>query len=330
MGKDTGKAKCGSCQKTVSDIEGVQCEVCDRWFHCKCQSVSDSTYRAMSECKGIHWFCTMCNEGAEKLLPLLTRIQDKITLMESCIDGCKKMSEQNQEEIRKLNVLLEEKVLEMQKDMESKIEESNKNSKVDMTQVEPTWAERVSREVDSRFDQVKEEVRKVTTTVEETRVKAEELKDREAQVNNIVIYNLEELRTENKEEWFKNEKSQYLKLFNTIIGADVVEADVAKTMRLGPKDKSTKRPLLIQFKQRSTKNAVMERLSKLSKAPTPFNKVGVSHDLTRAEREECKKLVQLARQQEDEDKSGEWIYRVRGLPGQLAVTKMKAKRSKEE
>ena len=41
---------------------------------------------------------------------------------------------------------------------------------------------------------MKEEVRKVTTTVEETRVKAEELKDREARANNIVIYNLVDLR----------------------------------------------------------------------------------------------------------------------------------------
>ena len=327
MGKD--KAKCGACSKVVNDIEGVQCEVCDRWYHSKCQGVNESTYKAMTECKGIHWFCTMCNDGAEKLLPLLTKIQDKISMMELNIDGCKKASDQNQEEIRKLNLLMDEKLQEMQRDLEAKIEESSKKSKADTTQVDPTWSEIVSREVDSRLDQVKEEVKRVTTTVEETRVKAEELKDRESRVNNIVIYNLEEARTENKEEWFNNEKQQYLKLLNVIIGAGVEESDVAKAMRLGPKERSTKRPLLLQFKQRSTKNVVMERLSKLNKAPAPFDKVVVQHDLTKAEREECKMLVQLARQKEEEDKSGEWVYRVRGLPGQFAVTKLKARKPKE-
>ena len=41
----------------------------------------------------------------------------------------------------------------------------------------------------------------------------------------------------------------------------------------------------------------------------------MAHDMTKIEREECKRLVAEAKCQNDEDTSGEYIYKVRGLPG---------------
>jgi len=57
-------------------------------------------------------------------------------------------------------------------------------------------------------------------------------------------------------------------------------------------------------------------------AADPFNKLIVSYDMTVSERSECKKLVAEAKIQESNDHSGEWIYRVRGIPGQMRIVKL--------
>jgi len=71
----------------------------------------------------------------------------------------------------------------------------------------------------------------------------------------------------------------------------------------------------------------MENLSKIKMVKAPYNKVVVFHDLTKAEREECKQLVELAKKQTDEDGSGEWCFKVRGPPGQIAIVKLPVKRT---
>ena len=38
--------ECGECGKEVVK-EGVECEVCERWFHIKCVGVAVSTYKAL-------------------------------------------------------------------------------------------------------------------------------------------------------------------------------------------------------------------------------------------------------------------------------------------
>ena len=45
--------------------------------------------------------------------------------------------------------------------------------------------------------------------------------------------------------------------------------------------------------------------------------------MTRTEREVCRKLVADAKTGEAKDKSGEYIYRVRGLSGKMKVVKIK-------
>jgi len=45
--------------------------------------------------------------------------------------------------------------------------------------------------------------------------------------------------------------------------------------------------------------------------------------MTQIEREVCRKLVADEKAEEAKDKSGEYIYRVRGLPGKMKVVKIK-------
>ena len=81
------------------------------------------------------------------------------------------------------------------------------------------------------------------------------------------------------------------------------------------------RPVLIEFCNGTTKNAVMQSLSRLKRAEDKFRKIIISHDMTKLERHECKQLVLQAKEMELQDQSGEYIYRVRGLPGKMKVVK---------
>lgn len=67
----------------------------------------------------------------------------------------------------------------------------------------------------------------------------------------------------------------------------------------------------------------MESLSKLRAAEEKYKNLSVVHDMTKAERMECKKLVGEAKNKEEADSSGEYIYRVRGHPGNFRIVKIK-------
>lgn len=73
-------SKCGFCVKQVSDKEqGIQCEICNKWYHCACQGINDKLYSAISEFeKDIHWFCKACRDGADKILAVVVQIQSRV------------------------------------------------------------------------------------------------------------------------------------------------------------------------------------------------------------------------------------------------------------
>jgi hypothetical protein len=110
-----------------------------------------------------------------------------------------------------------------------------------------------------------------------------------------------------------------MKLLKELIADDFEENEIQKIFRMGKIGVSSSRPLLVQFVSKMTKNYLMESLYRLKKSE--FKHLVISHDMTLLEREQCRKMVQEAKNKQDADDSGEWIYRVRGLPGLMKVVK---------
>jgi len=93
--------------------------------------------------------------------------------------------------------------------------------------------------------------------------------------------------------------------------------------RLGKRgDSQAGKPLLVQFREKTVKNRVMDSLFKLKGADDKFKNISVTHDLTPSERLECKNLVEEAKKKQQEEQ-GEFYWRVRGLPGQLKLVKFR-------
>ena len=77
------------------------------------------------------------------------------------------------------------------------------------------------------------------------------------------------------------------------------------SFRLGKREQ-TDRPLLIQFREKSLKNRVMESLYKLKMAEDKFKCLSITHYLTQAEQAECKVLVEHVKKKQQEEQ-GEFL-----------------------
>jgi len=60
----------------VDDDIGIECKLCNFWFHCKSQNVSRKSYDIINEeADAIHWYCTTYNEAASNMLKIMTSLQ---------------------------------------------------------------------------------------------------------------------------------------------------------------------------------------------------------------------------------------------------------------
>jgi hypothetical protein len=66
---------------------------------------------------------------------------------------------------------------------------------------------------------------------------------------------------------------------------------------------------------------VLESLSLLKTAEDRFRNISVQHDMTKADREQCKEMVKQANEKKAADQSGEFKYLVKGAPGCMRVIK---------
>lgn len=332
-GGDKGgeKERCGECGKAVSDADaGVLCEICEIWFHIKCENIGEPMYKAMQQFKTLHWYCETCSLGAEKLMNMLAKVEGRVQKLEKAKDSTlvtmtaeinkiegkvNELADGVEKSLRKM----EEKLNEMEKTKANQLPDGASAS----VEAVPKWSEIVSKAVDSKFTEMQDNMAKVSAAVEETKSQIEEQKEKESRQSNIIIYNNEEERTEDKEEWRRKEMDFCLELFNSTLEVAVKAEDIVKTIRLGKRTSGTKRPMLVQFRSKTIKNEVMESLWKLKKADPKQKSLSIQPDMTKKEREECKRLVALAKQKEVDEGQGEFMYRVRGPPEKMTIVKLR-------
>jgi len=219
---------------------------------------------------------------------------------------------------------LREKVTSLDTKVETAIEaqlvDVSKSAELIKKELEPSWASVVSQEVDNKLGKVSVDVTKVQQTLADVKVKADEERDRENRSHNIIIYRVPESGT--REDRVKTDKAYCLKLTKEVLSIDIQETDIKSVFRLGKRENAADRPLLVQFRDKGMKNNVMESLYRLKGAEDAFRNISVTRDLTQAERAECKRLVDEAKKRQQEEQ-GEFLWRVRGLPGQLKLIKIK-------
>ena len=183
------------------------------------------------------------------------------------------------------------------------------------------------------MDDVTAEVTGIQKQIEVTKQMAEDtrqLTEREREIEkrkkNVVIFNApENAGASGWKEQRDLDLDYVIELTNEVLGESIDRNEIGKIYRLGHRNFNggeACRPILVEFTQGTTKNLIMHNVNKLRNLEK-FKNVVISHDMSKNEREECKKLVEEAKQQESNDTSGEFLYRVRGLPGQLKIVRFR-------
>jgi hypothetical protein len=227
------------------------------------------------------------------------------------------------QDIKKINVDLEAKVskaieIKLMDEIDKKIEE------------DVTWASVVARHVDERFESVKDDVYQIQDTIKETKNSVQETKnliteerDKEGRKNNVIIYRMVESKAIASVDKQKDDKIFLFKLLHDILHIECEETDLKRVFRIGKKEDGKDRPLLIEFKSSLLKNRMMESLVKLADAEIVYKNLSVTHDMTKTERAEVKKLLEEAKEKQIIHGQGEWVYKVRGNPGNMRIVRIK-------
>lgn len=354
--------KCGECKSVVANTEkAVQCELCNLWFHCKCEEIHEDSYKLLKQDK-VHFYCGRCDKAVGRILKTvldLKKRQDKLhddfethkeevevtikdfvsTFMEEAKTKNEKVEslDNSVAEMKKELVKIKQdqntelqKLLEDVKDIKRAQDDISFEKQIEqLTQAfvkDTPWSDIVKKEVDSKIENVSAELNSIQKIVDITKGMAEEEKDKEARSKNVIMYSLPESSDTSFEGRQKHDKSLVMNVFRELIDKDFEEREIQKLFRLGKMgaDSSKPRPILVQFVDKMTKNYLMHNLHHIRN--TPFKDLAISHDMTLKEREQCRQLVEEAKNKEKEDKSGEWKFRVRGIPGQMRVVKLKIKK----
>ena len=101
--------KISNCNRLVlNDQEGVQCDICDNWFHRTCVEISKEEYKLQKKNESSQWFCGKCLDEVRELKKEL-----KVWKYENA-------------ELRKANINLEEVVKNLNAKMKDMIRDLKK------------------------------------------------------------------------------------------------------------------------------------------------------------------------------------------------------------
>lgn len=307
---DTSGDKCPQCNKDVSDSDkGLQCEICEDWHHIKCQSVTELEYKFLNEHKTVHWYCATCNKSIASVIKVVSslkqrqdKIQEQVETLENNVAKQAAVVDQIKSEL-----------IGLHQDMKT-LQEAQKPG-----EPHPLWSDLVSKQVESKFEKVSVGMNSFQQILDEAKKKQDLEKERDVRSHNIIIYRVPEMDSDDERR--KADKAFCLELCNEVLEQDVEETDFKSIFRIGKKTQGN-RPLMLQLREKSVKDKIMDSLYKLKDADDKFKNISVTHDFSKEERAQCKLLLEEAKQNERDD-SGDFLYRVRGSPGQLKIVKFR-------
>ena len=334
---------CKKCSLEVkTNHNGIACELCGKWYHTKCVGISSETYKFLKSCSldgagdygtpnngGVMWFCHDCLGPASQIIKNVSHIQKRQEILEEDVKQAARRIDDIESKSREVKTETDRQLCENKKEIqEMQRNITDINTKLHFVEDELAangenrrWTDIVSQAVDSKLETVSAGINMVEKSIEETRKKAQEVRDKEDRRNNIILYKVPECQPGSYEEIIKHDSEYFVEMCNEALGLDLTREDMKRIQRLGRRS-AEPRPLLIQLSSGMLKNHIMETTFNLRKSET-FRHVIVSHDMTKTEREQCKQLVAEAKQRELQEGSGEYVFRVRGQPGEMRIVKLK-------
>ena len=349
------KENCKICNKTTGCVYWLSCEICDGWFHTSCVKVNDEAYKVLQELVTCHWFCQSCNMKMGKVIPNIVKLSDRVNEIDGRAEKMEKefkvlcgrntkleakheaydqemkavqaKVEAVTKELGRVNARFGEIDVSLQKTIEKQKMNFRDIMKDQLEQEMMNVSETVKKEVNDSLGNVNANIQQVQLDIHETRVEAAEQRDKEARRNNIILYKVPESEAVRNEDRNKHDATFCLNLFNNCMQVGINEEDLVNVFRLGKRSEpgvtTGPRPLMVPLVSYNLKNLIMESLYKLRNGEQRFMSIVVAHDMTKLERDQCKELVVEARTLAAQDPLWEYLYRVRGPPGEMKILKFR-------
>ena len=275
-----GKQTCG--EPVTNTDKGVECELCQNWYHAGCQEIPIPAYDALAQF-GTHlcWLCPECKdllkEGqAKRLLSL----ESKVVMLDRSMKEHVKLVAQSMKEQElaadRQTKLIERSVSELH---------AQKASYADI--VKGTCSEMYEK-VSAKLPSVPEHL---PSSLEPSSMKGmakvlDDFMDKDRRKNNIVIHNLPEMTSGSHIE----RTSHDTKLFQDMVKeAFNIRAAVAKSFRVGKSVPNRDRLLIVTLETPGVKWDLLRLASQLRNFEN-WSNIYLTPDLTPAEREAAKKV----------------------------------------
>ena len=276
------------------------------WWHIECAGLQGIT---AAVCKKVHWVCPCC---------IVSNFSDKLVT-----DNIENISLDAglKEEIK-------QSIIEFLPGMVSDILQS----------VQPT-SDALKHDMKKSFAEVMKEQQKsdnhtpitkdlIKEALTEEKIEQQKLDQRK---KNIMIFDAPEAEVENTDEANQADKELFVDICNyadsTILQTN---DDIVSIRRLGKKESTKTRPLMVSVQNERTKRKLFSNIPKLQQSNL-YKDIKFNHDRTADEREATKKKVKDAKKKTEDlqndstltDDAKNWVFLVRGPPWDQRTVKVR-------
>ena len=293
--------KCLSCKVTVKkNDKAVECSICERWFHIACQKepIDLEVYNALQKSTTkVHCYCDDCECGAKSLNKKMVALE----ISHQRLEG----------QLKRVEEALKEKP------------SKDEVQEMIQTQINDVLENKMDEAIDSKIEGL--EKTEAQDKVPEDKICAKviaEIKERENRSGNIVIHGIDESTSEEANESLAQDSNVIDQIMKEI-QVQVTSAQM-KIRRLGKREPNKKRPVLATMRDDKAKKSIMENAKKL-KDSAMFKQIGISHDLTKVQREDLKNMREEAKAKSTAEKT----FIVIGMPGSWKIVERKTRPPEE-
>lgn len=282
---------CRDCKQACKDGQkALCCNLCNRWYHARCQRMSDTKYDLITQDSedqdgaSIQWYCKpSCNKVADKFMGIFMTMQTQI-------DNIGRDVTETKDRVEKIEVG------EFTEPMVKTIRNiTSKSGAAAATIVD------------------KEEIKKMIDI--SSKEKLAEVEDRAKRSRNVIIFGIEEPQSLDREDRAKEDTTKCI----TLIEELQCEHEPQEVRRLGnfKPDQSKPRPIRLRFATKEQRDGVLENFREAKRKDSGKKldpTLGMRRDMTPMERKEDFELFNVIKEKREASKaSGDgyarWVKR---------------------
>ena len=320
--------ECKICATVFQDENDkmLECMKCDQHFCIECLGKTPEQYEIM---KDIMWFCVPCRKEIERSIEIDKQIEEK----------CNAIKEMYENRLTELEARIDTKVNEADvRKIAKEVFKEEINVNQDLKQITQSAVDQSLKELHAE-PQVLAAVAQQNERPEEeiTRTGVNEINEQKARERNFVIHGLPEPAFASKEDRASEEKARLIKIAK-VCQVEINQKNISKVHRLGKNDPKENRPVLVCLDDLECKISLFRNFNKVreldpsednnenvlsQKEIKEFKELNISHDMTKQQREEDKRLRAEAKKLQEQSQ-GKFRYSVRGPPWARKMVKLPA------